>query len=210
MSICAYRLCQVGVTTGDSDTRGGSFNLHTEVLDALPLVDHFCSRLSLNEWFHTAVGGGDVRTRLSPARALGVVIRNSCLHHEPVYALGEWAACHEPAALGLRPADVELLNDDRVGRALGRLFDAHRATLLNEEVLRAVREFEVDCTQLHNDSTSVRLNGLFAKATGKLRGASPPLWLRTASLRSPPRPQTAGLDPHRGRRWGGAPSPSGG
>ena len=166
-------LYHAGVTTGESIAQGGGFNLHTQVLDALPLVDHFCSRLALNEWLHTAVGGGDARTRLSPARALGVVIRNICLHHEPVYALGEWAARHDPSTLGLRPGDVELVNDDRVGRALGRLFDADRATLLNELVLRAVKEFEVDCSQLHNDSTSVRLNGVFAKASGRPRGGKP-------------------------------------
>lgn len=68
------------MTTGDSIAQAGGFNLHTEVLDALPLVDHFCHRLALNEWLHTAVGGGDARTRLSPARALGVAIRNICLH----------------------------------------------------------------------------------------------------------------------------------
>jgi hypothetical protein len=73
----------------------------------------------------------------------------------------------------LRPGDVELLNDDRVARALGRLFDADRATLLNELVLRAVREFEVDCSQLHNDSTSVRLSGAFAQVTGRPRGGKP-------------------------------------
>ena len=169
----AYMVYHVGVTTEASVAPGGGFNLHTEVLDALPLVDHFCRRLALNQWLHTAVGGGDARTRLSPARALGVAIRNICLHHEPVYALGEWAARRDPATLGLHPGDVELLNDDRVGRALALLFDADRATLLNQLVLRAISEFEVDCSQLHNDSTSVRLSGAFARATGRPRGGKP-------------------------------------
>jgi len=38
-----------------------------------------------------------------------------------------------PKALGLAPGDAEQINDDRVGRALERLFDADRASLLGEE-----------------------------------------------------------------------------
>ena len=47
---------------------------------------------------------------------------------EPVYALGEWAAPFDPALLGLAEGEAGLLNDDRVGRTLARLFDADRAS----------------------------------------------------------------------------------
>ncbi len=53
---------------------------------------------------------------------------------------------------------MELLNDDRVGRSLDLLFDCDRASRLTELALRAIKEFGVDCSQLHNDST--RLEGL--------------------------------------------------
>jgi transposase len=66
-----------------------------------------------------------------------------------------------------------LLNDDRVGRALDQLFDAGRSSLLCELVLRAVREFGVDCSQLHNDSTSVVLHGDYDTADGHQRGGKP-------------------------------------
>lgn len=51
------------------------------------------------------------------------------------------------------------MNDDRVGRALDRLFDADRASLLTETVLVAVRAFDIDCSELHNDSTTVSFTG---------------------------------------------------
>src|SRR6266542_1646767 len=66
-----------------------------------------------------------------------------------------------------------LLNDDRVGRALARLFDADRASLLNRLVLDAVERFDIDCSQLHNDSTSVRFSGVYTGATGRPRGGKP-------------------------------------
>lgn len=37
--------------------------------------------------------------------------------------------------LGLGPGEAELLNDDRVGRMLDRLFDGDRASLITTTVL---------------------------------------------------------------------------
>ena len=65
---------------------------------------------------------------------------------------------------------MALLCDDRVGRALDRLFDADRASLLTELTLVAIREFGVDCSQLHNDSTSITLHGEYLQADGRERG----------------------------------------
>jgi transposase len=152
-------------------SHSGGFSLETELVEALPILSHYASRIGLERFFQKAVGTGDGRTRLSPAKALRVVTTNICIHHEPVYALGEWATRRDPALLGLDEKDVAYLNDDRVGRALARLFDADRASLLGELVLRAVEAFDVDCSRLHNDSTSVKLSGVYASATGGRRGA---------------------------------------
>lgn len=152
-------------------SHGGGFSLTTQLLEALPVLEHYARRLGLGAFFERAVGTGDGRNRLSPAKALSVVTMNICVHHEPVYALGEWAGARDPQLLGLSEADLDYLNDDRVGRALGRLFDADRASLLSDLVLHAVSEFGVDCSRLHNDSTSVKLSGVYASATGQRRGA---------------------------------------
>ena len=75
--------------------------------------------------------------------------------------------------LDLRPGEAGLLNDDRVGRALDQLFDSDRGSLLTGLVLHAVREFGVDCSQLHNDSTSIVLHGDYTGADGWERGGKP-------------------------------------
>lgn len=76
-------------------------------------------------------------------------------------------------ALGVEPDEVGLLCDDRVGRALDRLFDADRASLLTELAPRAIKEFDVNCSQLHNDSTSITLYGDYLTADGRERGGQP-------------------------------------
>ena len=103
-------------------------------------------------------------------RVIVVLVCNLCVEREPLYGIAEWAERHDPVALGLDAGEVALLSDDRVGRALDRLFDADRASLLCEIVLGAINEFGIDCSQLHNDSTSITLYGDYLQADGRERG----------------------------------------
>src|SRR6266540_7112498 len=146
------------------------YGLRTELLGPLPVINHFLARMGLAGSLHRFVPYDDARLRLAPAIVLGVVVRNLVTHRQPVYALGEWAAPYDPALLGLGPGDVAALNDDRVGRTLERLFDADRASLLTEVVLAVVREFGIDTSQLHNDSTSISFTGLDYPGGGSKRG----------------------------------------
>jgi transposase len=147
-----------------------TFALDTDELGALPIINAFCDRLGLDRLLERFVGHDDVRLKLAPATALGVVVRNLLVSRRPVYALGEWAAAFDPGLLGLSGDQVGLLNDDRVGRALSRLFDADRASLLTRVVLDAVANFDIDVSQLHNDSTTVTFAGSYAAADGHVRG----------------------------------------
>lgn len=150
--------------------RQGEFVLDTEMMGALPIVNTFCDRLGLSELLETFLPYNDARLKLAPATGIGVMVRNLVLGREPVYALGEWAVPFDPGLLGLAAGQARLLNDDRVGRALARLFDADRASLLTRLVLGAVTTFAIDCSQLHNDSTSVTLTGAYPDADGRPRG----------------------------------------
>lgn len=148
----------------------GSFELRSETVGPLPVVNHFLERLGLGELLERHLPHDDARLRLAPAVVIGLVLRNLIVSHQPVYALGEWAAPYGPGLLGLGSGDASALNDDRVGRTLDRLFDADRASLITAVVLAAVREFAVELSQLHNDSTTVTFSGSYHGATGGTRG----------------------------------------
>jgi transposase len=147
----------------------GPYRLVTQMLGPLPLIDWFCDRLGLAELLDAFVPHDDARLKLAPATAIGVVVRNLAVAREPVYALGRWAAPFDPAPLGLADGEAGLLNDDRVGRILARLFDADWASLLTRLVLDAIERFSIDCSQLHNDSTSVTVTGRYPGADGGAR-----------------------------------------
>ena len=114
-------------------------NLRSETIGALPIVNRFLERLGLETCLERALRAGNGRARLRPARGLTVLLRNLLLARRPLYSQREWTGQMAPELLGLKPQDVPRLTDDCLGRALDRLFDADRATLLTEVVLRTVR-----------------------------------------------------------------------
>ncbi len=149
------------------------FTLRSQRLGALPVINFFLTRIGMAEHLDASLPAGDARLRLAPAAVVAVLVRNIVAGHRPVYALGEWAGRYDPAVLGLGPGQAELLNDDRVGRTLDRLFDADRASLITRTVLGVVREFSIATEQLHNDSTTVTMSGNYPGADGRERGGKP-------------------------------------
>ena len=149
------------------------FGLVSRTLGGLPIVNQMLDRLGLPGLLAGALPDDDARLKMAPAVAIRLVVTNLVLGREPLYGLGEWAGRYDPALLGLSSDDLGVLNDDRVGRALEALFDADRASLLTMVVLRAISEFGIDTSQLHNDSTSVSVHGVYRDAVGTARGGKP-------------------------------------
>ena len=160
----------MGVPGGRADA---GFDLVSRRLGGLPLVDHFLRRAGLTELLARYLPVEDARLRLAPAVAIRLLVINLLVGREPLYGLGEWAARFDPTLLGLPCDGAGLVNDDRVGRALERLFGADRASLLTELVLKVIVEFGVDTSELHNDSTSISVSGVYRDATGVPRGGKP-------------------------------------
>lgn len=152
-----------------------AFELDTKRIGALPLVHHLFGRLRFKECLERHLPRSDPRAKLPPATVLGVLVRNLVLARVPLYGLGEWVEHRVPALLGLTPDQLKLLNDDRVGRSLDRLFDADRKALLTELVVHMVREVGISLEELHNDSTTLSMHGDYDGANGRLVRGKPSL-----------------------------------
>ena len=151
------------------------FQLDSQRIEALPIVNHFLKRLRLEDLLTARLPVCDGRCKVSPARTLLTLLRSLVLERTSLYSLSEWAAGIAPQALGLTPRQKAALNDDRVGRALDELFDSDRQALLTEFVLHMVKEFEIDLNQLHNDSTSLSFHGRYREGDGRrVRGKPTP------------------------------------
>jgi len=136
------------------------FALVSRALGGLPIINQVLDRLGLPGLLAGVLPAEDARQKLAPAAAIRLVVTNLVLVREPLYGLGEWAARYDPGLLGLTESEVDVLNDDR-------------ASLLTAVVLRAVHEFAVDTSQLHNDSTSISVHGAYRGAVGTVRGGKP-------------------------------------
>lgn len=143
----------------------GGFTLRSATVGALPIVNTLLDRLGIDDRLEQEAPA-DPRAKVAPAAALGALLRNLIEARMPLYALREWAQERDSALLGLPEDAFGALNDDRVGRALDRLFDADRAALQTAIVVSAIKTFGIATDELHNDSTSITLQGRYADADG--------------------------------------------
>jgi hypothetical protein len=152
-----------------------SYQLHSERLGPLPVLNTFLQRLGLAELLERFVPTTDRRSAISHAQALGVLLRSLVVEREPVYRQQETVHGFGPGLFGISAEQMTRLTDDRLGRALDQLFDADRAALLTAVVVAVGQRFNVSFARLHNDSTSVAFCGQYRAATGRqLRGRTAP------------------------------------
>jgi len=144
--------------------RVGDSVLRSANVGALPVINRLLRRTRLEEFLRDALPKEDGRTKLSPTKALLVLLRNLLVSREPIYGLGEWAIRYGPDLLGLTEKEISLLNDDRVGRALDKLFAADVASLVLRVAAHVVKEFGLRLDELHNDSTTVSFFGAYLAA----------------------------------------------
>ncbi|RKY25290.1 MAG: IS1634 family transposase [Planctomycetota bacterium] len=152
-----------------------TFDLAEERLGPLPIVNHFLDKLGLEKLFEKFVPTTDRRCTLPYARALGVLVRSIVVEREPIYRHYETVNAFSPSMFGLTRDEANSLKDDQLGRALDRLFDADRGSLLTDIVVRTTRVFDVQMEELHNDSTTIRYTGQYRLAKGRsIRGRRAP------------------------------------
>jgi transposase len=150
------------------------FTLRTERLGPLPLVNHFIQRAGLQEALDRYLPS-DARCVVPHARALGVLLRSIIVEREPIYRQQETVQAFASGMFGIAAEEMEHIGDDRLGRALDRLFDADRAALLTEVVVTAGQRFNLKFDEFHNDSTSVSFCGNYRAASGRtIRGRTAP------------------------------------
>ena len=165
--------------------RSSAFTLRTERLGPLPLVNHFVDRMGLAALLEKHVPTTDRRCRVSHAQALGVLLRSIVVEREPIYRAQETVHGFAAGLFGVAAEDLDSLSDDRLGRALDRLFEADRAALLTEVVLGVAKRFAVQLERLHNDSTSISFCGQYREQRGPSRTGQRPAVLAFGYSKGP-------------------------
>ena len=128
-----------------------SLRLRAQAVGPLPILQHFLDTLQLRE----------ILARSRPLRAyvpaLELLVKSLLVEPNALYRVRPWSQQYDPRSIG--PGTI---GDDAIGRALDRLFEADRASLLTHLALSALEHFDLDTSRIHNDSTSIKLSGAYA------------------------------------------------
>jgi transposase len=150
-------------------------SLESLEVGATPVVRRFLERLHFEPLLARHLPPATRRPEDIPtAVALGALVTNLLLARRPLYGFPDWAARRVPEYLGLAPDQAGLLGDDRLGRALDRLYRADRASMLTVLVVQAVREFDIGLGQMHNDTTTVTFSGAYRNQEPAAQRDRPP------------------------------------
>ena len=142
-----------------------SRTLKRHQVGALPLLHAIVRRMQLRTVLERYVPshGNDQIPVVDILILLGY---NLTIGKEPLYELPAWVASIDRRPIGFAGYAPEKFNDDRFGRALDRLYEADRASLMTDLVTGVVRAFDLDLGRIHNDSTTIKAYG---KYPGKSR-----------------------------------------
>ncbi len=124
---------------------------------ALPLIRSTIERLHLREILLEQLPAS-AHQSFPQADILVLLVVNLTLAKDPLYELPEWVASLDLRALGYR-SQPAFLSDDRFARALDKLYETDRASLLTRLAVSAIQEFGIRSERIHNDSTSVKACG---------------------------------------------------
>lgn len=125
------------------------------MLGSLPLIADFVRRLQIQQTIERECPSRS-NAHLTHAQVALAILANRLTQPKAMYHLLAWArkwAVRETFGL-----EVERLNDDRIGRCLDALADKIDP-VQGAVTVTAVREFDLDLSQLHWDLTSVVLQG---------------------------------------------------
>lgn len=128
-----------------------------KALGALPVMAEFCRRLDIAGIVDRACPVRDI-AYATHGQVIEVLIANRLTSPTPLVHVEDWArewAVEE--VFGLAP---EVLNDDRIGRALDAVAP-HLAGIVGSIGAAAITNFGVDVARIHWDMTSISLYGAY-------------------------------------------------
>jgi len=145
--------------------RGKRQTLESFKVEGLPIVNHILQRMDLKRFLDAYLPPVDGRNKMDTSTSLLLLVRNVILSRQPLYGVREWAEHFSAPLLGLCCLDqLEHLNDDRIGRALDKLFDADIPQMILAIMQHVVREFALRLDEFHNDGTTVSFFGAYENA----------------------------------------------
>ncbi len=147
---------------------GSGASLQRHHLGCHPIIRHYLERMNFRSIVRDCLGGG-LHQGLDHAEVLSALVHNILVSRGPMYRVKHWAQHIEPQALGLTPAQLDRLNDDRLVRSLDALVSERGRSLFFRLALRVMKNFRLQVPRAHFDTTTVTLFGQYASSQAEPR-----------------------------------------
>ncbi len=131
------------------------------VIGPHPILQTFLQRLNVSSIIASYIKQ-DARLKLPVEQTLNVLIHNILTDPLPLYQMADWLAPLDERSLGLDSNQASAIQDDRVGEALETFYNGRHKDVFFRLALRAIRVFDLDCSQIHQDTTTVTFCGAYA------------------------------------------------
>ncbi|MGI9295833.1 MAG: IS1634 family transposase [Pseudomonadales bacterium] len=142
-----------------SSPTDGVEQLRRKRIGVIPLLQQVAHRLRFDELLAAYIPAHG-NEKIAAAQSLLLLVFNITCGRQPLYELPQWTTKYDGRLFGwdtqLSPS---LFNDDRFARALDKLYQADRASLMTDLVVSMVQALQLDLSQIHNDSTSIKSCG---------------------------------------------------
>jgi transposase len=131
-------------------------DLQSFSLAHLPIVKEYAHRMGFVAVVNQALNCG---MRTGPGTILLGLVMNVLCGRSPLYRVEEFFGSRDVELLLGPELTAERFNDDALGRVLDRIHEYGTWKLFSEICLVAFRNFTVDCSVVHQDTTSVSVWG---------------------------------------------------
>lgn len=128
----------------------------------MPLIRKVIEQLHLKDIFLKYIKPHKKET-IPAADSLLILLFNITGGRQPLYEIEQWVQRMDSRVFGYKFFKKGVMNDDRFGRALHKLYLTDRASMMTDIVLSMIKFTGIDLSRVHNDSTTV-------KAYGKMPG----------------------------------------
>jgi len=130
------------------------------VLGSHPIIEHFIGTMQIREIISTYMRA-DRRMKLDDGKVLTLLIHNILTTSNALYEMEDWLKPLDAETVGLSPKETKFIQDDKIGTSLFRFYNSRHKDMFFRLALRAIKVFELDCSRIHHDTTTVTFAGKY-------------------------------------------------
>lgn len=130
----------------------------------LPVINHYFKLLKLEELIDKYFPE-DKRENIKKSKVLFAIISNIIIANKPLYELKEWLLNLDYQSIEITKTEALFINDDKASRSLDAFYNGKHKEFFFELTLNIINTFSLNCSQLHNDGTTVNVYGSYKNQT---------------------------------------------